>query len=187
MSSTVSLTRKLLSTLALTSCLVAASPAPTWAQPTPGLTIFSGVERENILSYHLDYGGRSRGWDRYRFKIPAKKLPSGASRFVVSFPKYYEGTFDRDSVEVRIDGESIPVRDLSWDLESCEEVDDKYCQNQVEIDLEEPIEGEQKVELVFHNVRNPRYGGTYYFNCYIQVPNDVRLLSYVGTWILSID
>lgn len=172
-----SLSRQFLCALAIASGLLVAVPTTLRAQSNSGLTIFSGVDREDILNYHLDYGGRRRGWDRYRLRIPAKKLPFGASEFIVSYPDYYEGKFDEEEIEVRIDGEPLPLESAIWDEENQE----------IAIVLAQPLVERQKVELVFSNVRNPRNGGTYYFNAAIQIPNDVRLRRYIGTWIIDID
>lgn len=66
--------RRVLSTLAVTSCLLIGLPAGSWADSLPGFTLFSGVKSENQLPYRLDFGGVSNMWDRYRLKIPAKKM-----------------------------------------------------------------------------------------------------------------
>lgn len=147
-----------------------------FAQGLPGLTIFSGVERENILNYRLDFGGTPGSFDRYRLRIPAKKMVEGASKFIISYPEYYDGKFDVDNIEVRIDGDALPLQEVVWDQES----------QLVEIDLEEPITESRKVELVFSNVKNPRHGGTYYFNAEVLAATDVPIRLYLGTWIVSI-
>jgi hypothetical protein len=72
--------RHLIATLAVTGCLVAGSSIKSWAQHNTGFTLWSGVARENQLNYYLDYGGQPNGWDRYRFKIPAKKLELGVAQ-----------------------------------------------------------------------------------------------------------
>ncbi|MGK7878013.1 MAG: DUF2808 domain-containing protein [Xenococcaceae cyanobacterium] len=170
-------TKRLLGALALSGCLLTGVQAITWADSNPGLTIFSGVDRENILSYHLDFGGRGGGWDRYRLRIPGKKMTQGAAKFFIVYPEYYDGQFDVDSIEVRIKGESLPLREVYWDKES----------QQVEIDLENPIVESNKVEIVFSNVKNPRFGGTFYFHCHAVSAGNIPLRLYLGTWILSIN
>jgi hypothetical protein len=40
--------------------------------------------------------------------------------------------------------------------------------------------------VVLSDVQNPRSGGMYYFNAYINSPGDVPLRRYLGTWILSL-
>lgn len=117
--------RSLLATLALTT-IVTSIPQQTNAQSNPGLTIFSGVDRDNILNYHLDFGGNAGGWDRYRLRIPGKKITQGVAKVFITYPDYYNGKFDKDSIEVRVKGESLPLREVIWDKES----------RLVEIDLE---------------------------------------------------
>ena len=172
--------KKLFSSFLVAGGLVTLTPAlEAFAQNggNSGITIFSGIKRENILNYHLDFGGELNRWDRYRLRIPAKKLPAGASKFYITYPDYYKGKFDTDRIEVRIDGEAQPLTEVVWDKEN----------QLVEIGLEEPIEPNTKVELVFSNVRNPRFGGTFYFNAQIDVPSDIAIRRYVGTWIIDLD
>lgn len=169
------------SVLALSGCLIAGMQTITWAQNSnPGLVIFGGVDREKILDYHLDFGGRADGWDRYRLKIPAKKMTQGAAKFFISYldKPLYEGKFDTEKVEVRIKGgkESVPLRSVNWDKES----------RIIEIDLAQPITESQKVEIVFSNVKNPDNGGTFYFNCEVLGAGNIPIRQYLGTWIVSI-
>lgn len=177
MLSTKSSTRRLLTALAATGCLLAGFSTLTQAQNLPGLTIFSGVERQNQLSYFLDFGGQSDNWDRYRLKIPGKKMELGAAQFIVSYPDYYKGKFDTKSMEVRVKGKKFPIREVNWDKEN----------HKVMIYMEEPVPAGNNVELVFSNVKNPPFGGVYYFNAAILTPGDVPLPRYLGTWILSIN
>lgn len=176
MFSTKSSMRRFLSAVAVTSCLVTGFSASSWAQSNSGFTLFSGVARENQLSYYLDFGGRANNWDRYRLRIPAKKMELGVAQFTVSYPDYYKGRFDTDDIEVRVKGESVPLSEVNWDQEN----------HLIQIYLEEPIAAGNKVELVFSNVKNPAFGGTFYFECRILTPGDVPLPRYLGTWILSI-
>ena len=169
-----------LTALAVSGCLVTGLPYLSLAQSNPGLTIFSGVDRKDILNYHLDFGGRAGSWDRYRLRIPGKKMTEGAARFFISYPDYYQdqgGKFNVDKIEVRVKGESLPLREVIWDQES----------QIIEIDLEEPILESNKVELVFSNVINPRPGGTFYFHCQVLTPGQIPLRLQVGTWIVSIN
>lgn len=170
------LTRLLIGGLTLGGTVMAIAPMVVWAQSNPGLTIFSGVERENILNYHLDFGGRENTWDRYRLRIDGKKMTEGAAKFIIKYPDYYEGKFDVDKVEVRMGDESLPLREVIWDEEN-------YL---LEIDLETPITEARKVEIVLSNVKNPRYGGTYYFNCDVIAAGEFPIRLYLGTWIISI-
>jgi hypothetical protein len=68
------------------------------------------------------------------------------------------------------------LRGVYWDQES----------RIIEIDLEKPIEASTKVEVVLSNVKNPRFGGTFYFNCQVMAAGDVPIRLYLGTWILTI-
>ena len=170
--------RRLVSAVAITGCLLTGISATTWAQNTSGLTIFSGVERENILRYYLDFGGRADGWDRYRLRIPAKKLELGVTQFDITYPDYYTGKFDPDRIEVRVNDESVPLSEVNWDKEN----------HLIQIYLQDQIQAGNKVEIVLSNVRNPRFGGTFYFECraWNTVPGEPPLSRYLGTWILSI-
>lgn len=168
--------RRLFATLAVSGLLLTGFPIVSIAQSLPGLTIFSGVKRENELPFKLDFGGQANGWDRYRLRIPAKKLNLAVAQFSISYPDYYRGKFDKDKIEVRIKGKKVPLQEVIWDKEN----------RKVEIYPQEPIPAGSRVELVFSNVKNPNSGGTFYFNCQIQTPGDVPLLRYLGTWIVSI-
>ncbi len=168
--------KRLLPLLALSGCLVAGLAPLTWANGNPGLTLFGGVDRKDILDYYLQFGGRPRQIDRYKLYIPAKKLPQGATSFFVFFPDYFDGDFDPNKIDVRIKGESVPIKEVVWDRES----------RIIEISLEQGIDPNTKTELVFSNVKNPDLG-TYYFVCDILASGDIPVRSYVGTWIVSIE
>ena len=168
--------KKKLTTFGIASALIASIPAISFAQGGSGLTIFSGVNRENILNYYLDFAGQRGNRDRYRLRIPGKKLMQGASKFYVFYPDYFDGTFKEDRMEVRIDGEPLPLRQAIWDKEN-------YL---IEIELEEPLRESRKVELVFSGVKNPDVG-TYYFRCEVLPAADLPIRQYVGTWIISIN
>ena len=168
--------KSLLTTLALTTTIITSVPQEVKANGNAGLTLFSGVDRENILNYYLDFGGKQNSWDRYRLRVPGKKLDQGAAKFFISYPEYFNGKFDTDRIEVRLDGESLPLREVFWDKES----------RIVEIDLEEPLLETKKVEIVFSNVKNPS-SGTFYFHCQVLTPGQVPVRLHVGTWIVSIN
>lgn len=168
--------RRLLATLAVSTCLLTGLPIVSYSQGLPGLTIFSGVKRDNQLPFKLDFGGQSSGWDRYRLRIPAKKLNLAVAQFAISYPDYYKGKFDTDEIEVRIKDKKVPLQEVIWDKEN----------HKVEIYPQEPVPAGSRVELVFSNVKNPNSGGTFYFNCQILSPGDAPLLRYLGTWIVSI-
>jgi Protein of unknown function (DUF2808) len=176
MSFSKSSVRHTLSALGLTSLLLTAIPTVVSSQSTPGFTLFGGTKAENQLSYYLDFGGRSNGWDRYRLRIPAKKLKLAVAQFSISYPDYYDGKFDTKDIEVVVKGKAVPLREVKWNEEN----------HVIEIYPAEPVPANSSVELVLSNVRNPGFGGMFYFNCNILTPGDVPLLRYVGTWILSI-
>lgn len=176
MSSKGSSIRRLLSVFAAAGCLVTGFSAVGLAQGTPGLTIFSGVDRQYQLGYRLDYDGEPNRFDRYRFRVPADKMELAVAQFAITYPDTYRGTFDPDEIEIRIDGDSIPLSEVSWDEEN----------RLIEIYPEEPVPARTRVELVFSNVRNPNFSGTHYFNCLVRSPGDLPLLRYVGTWIVTI-
>ncbi|MDX2216084.1 MAG: DUF2808 domain-containing protein [Oculatellaceae cyanobacterium bins.114] len=171
-----SLTPRFLSALAIAGLLTLGMPIASLAQGLPGLTIFSGVDRENLLGYRLDFDGRPGSRDRYRLRIPARKMDTAVAQFAITYPETYEGEFDEDDIEIRISGDSVPLDEVTWDREN----------RVVEIYPVTPIPADTRVEIVFSNVRNPTNGGTHYFNALVQTPGDVPLLRYIGTWIVSI-
>jgi hypothetical protein len=168
--------RRLLSALAVTGCVIAAVPTVTLAQSLPGFTLFSGVKSENQLPFRLDFGGQSNNWDRYRLRIPANRMKLAVAQFAITYPNYYKGTFDTKDIDIEVNGKKVPISEVKWDKEA----------RLLEIFPEEPVPAGSRVELILSNVRNPAFGGTYYFNCQVLGPGDVPLLRYVGTWILSI-
>lgn len=168
--------KRLISALVISSCILTGLPLITVAQSGSGFTLFGGVKRENELPFKLDFGGQTRGWDRYRLRIPPKKLNLAASQFTITYPDYYRGKFDTDKIEVRLKGKTVPLQEVSWDQEN----------RLIRIYPEEPVPANSRVELVFSNVKNPNTGGIFYFNCQIESPGDVPLLRYVGTWVVSI-
>jgi Protein of unknown function (DUF2808) len=168
--------RRLLSALAVTSCLLTALPATTLAQGLPGLTLFSGVKSENQLPFRLDFGGQANGWDRYILRIPAKKMKLAAAQFAVTYPKYYKGTFDPKEIKVLVNGKKV-----------ASEVKMEKNSGLIEIFPQEPVPAGSNVALELSNVQNPAYGGIFYFNCQILSPGDVPLLRYLGTWIISVN
>lgn len=168
--------KRLFSALAVTAGLLSGLPLVTVAQTNPGFTLFGGPEAANQLNYRLD-SGRAGVWDRYRLRIPAKKLNLAVAQLSIFYPDYYKGTFDPDKVEIRIKGESVPLDEVVWDREN----------HFLEIYPAQPIPAGNKIEVVLSSVRNPRFGGMYYFNANIRTPGDVPLMRYVGTWVLSIE
>ena len=172
-------TARALSGLAIATCLLAITPATSVANGLPGLTIFGGPGRSNTLPFRLDFGGRPDQWDRYRLRIPARKLNLAAAQFTISYdqsPARFDGKFDTDEIEVRVKGEPVPLLEVIWDQEN----------NLIEIYPEAPVPAGSKVELVFSNVKNPTFG-IYYFKCLILTPGDVPLPRYIGTWDVTIN
>ena len=171
-----SLIRRIIPAVVATGCIITGLSVKSWAQNNSGFTLWSGVGRENQLNYYLDYGGQPNGWDRYRLKIPAKKLELGVAQIAISYPDYYDGKFDTKRVEVLAKGKKIPISEVKWDKEN----------HVIQIELEEPVQAGTSLEIVFSNVKNPPFGGMYYFKAQVLSPGDVPLPRYVGTWILSI-
>ncbi|ERT04843.1 hypothetical protein M595_5215 [Lyngbya aestuarii BL J] len=168
--------RRFFSSLALTGVLLGSLPILSFAQGTPGITLFGGPEQANMLNFYLQSGQAGR-WDRYKLRIPANKLNLAVALISITYPEYYKGKFDPDKIEVRIQGESVPLEEVVWDADN----------NFIEIYPTEPIPAGNKLEIVMSNVKNPTFGGMFHFNANIRTPGDVPLLRYVGTWVLSID
>lgn len=165
----------LLSALAVTSCLLTGFPGVSMAQS--GFTLWSGVKGENQLNHRFDFGGQANAWDRLRLRVPNKKLKTAVAQFVISYPEYFKGSFDPKKIEVRVKGKSIPLEEAKWDKDN----------NAIVIYPQEAIPAGNNVEIVLSNMKNPTFGGMYYFNCAIQSPGDaVPLSRYVGTWIVNI-
>jgi hypothetical protein len=168
--------RRVLSALALTGCVMTAYPAMTWGQSLPGFTLFSGVKAENQLPFRLDFGGNTNSTDRYILRIPAQKMKLAVAKFAITYPDYYEGSFDPNKIEVRVKNKSVPLYEVKWDKEG----------RVLNIEPKDPVPAGSRVELVLSNVQNPSFGGMYYFNCQVLSPGDVPLLRYLGSWIISI-
>ncbi len=171
-----SFVKRALPGLAIAGLLVAGLPLLSFAQGLPGLTIFGGVKGDENLNYRLDYGGRAGGWDRYRLRIPAKKMKLAVAQFSIAYPDYYKGELDPKDVEVIVKNKSVPLQEVNWNKEN----------NFIEIFPVEPIPAGSSVEIQLSNVRNPSFGGTFYFNCQVLSPGDSPLLRYLGTWVISI-
>jgi len=166
--------------LAVASCLVTVTPTLTQANGLPGFTLWGGPPPASRLPFRLDFGGDPGTWDRYRLRIPAKKLELAVSQLSITYPSRFVengGTFDADKVKVKVKGikKPIPLQEVNWDREN----------NVIEIYPEEPIPARSKIEVNLSNVKNPTFG-IYYFKCQILTPGDVPLLRYIGTWDLSI-
>jgi len=171
-----SFVRRALSGLAIAGCLIVGLPAFSLADGLPGFTIFGGVKGEDNLNFRLDYGGRANSWDRYRLRIPAKKMKLAVEQFAISYPDYYKGVFDTKNVEVVVKDKSIPLQEVRWNKDN----------HLLEIYPTDPIPAGSSVEIQLANVRNPSFGGMFYFNCQVLSPGDVPLLRYIGTWVITI-
>ncbi len=169
--------RRVFSTLAVTSLLLTGFPALSWADSLPGFTLFSGIKPDDQLPYVLDFGGNTNGVDRYTLKIPAKKMKLAVAQFSITYPEYYKGSFDTNSIEVKSGDKKVPIAEVKWDKKG----------HTVQIFPKESVPAGAEVKVVLSNVQNPSFGGVFYFNCQILSPGDVPLLRYLGTWILSIN
>ena len=170
--------KPLLAALTLATCTLGGIHTIAVAQSGSGLVIF-GDRDVDILSYYLDFGGVADNRDRYRLRIPKKKLTNGATQFVISYPDYFDGKFDTDKIEVRPNGKkdkSLPLKNVVWDEKN----------RFVQIDLAEPLKDPQKLELVFSGVRNP-YVVTYYFYANGVPAINAPVPERVGAWVLSIN
>ncbi len=170
------LSHRIVSAVAAVGCVVTGLSVPALAQGLPGLTIFSGVDREYELGYRLDYDGVPNRTDRYRLRLPADKLPLATDQIVITYPDTYRGEFKEDKIEVRIDGDSLALEEVVWDPEN----------RFIEIYPSEPVPARTSFEVVLSGVRNPRRPGTHYFNALLRAPGEVLAPQYVGTWIINI-
>lgn len=166
----------LLTATTIAGCWVTGASFPSQAQGTTGLTIFSGVERQNQLGYRLDYFGRLGARDRYRLRIPREKMPVAVSEFFINYPETYRGEFDPDAVRLEANGDEVALDDVEWDLEN----------RVISIYPSEPVPANTRIEIVLSNVQNPNRVGTHYFNALVVGAGDVPVRQYLGTWILSI-
>ncbi|NDJ18667.1 DUF2808 domain-containing protein [Myxacorys almedinensis A] len=162
--------------VAIAGCLLASLPLVARAQSNPGFTIFSGVEPKNQLNYHLDFGGNSGSWDRYRLRIKKDKMKVAVAQFAIDYPTYFKGQFDPNDVELRVNDKKVALQEVKWEKEN----------NVIEVFPQEPVPAATNVELILSNVKNPNTGGMFYFNCNVLSPGDVPLLRTLGTWIIGI-
>jgi Protein of unknown function (DUF2808) len=168
--------RQLFSAILITGLALTSLPKIAQGQGLPGITLFSGPDKSNVLNYFLE-SGRSGEWDRYKLRLPADKLNLAIAEVSITYPDYYKGTIDPDRVQIRVKNKPIPLEEVIWDQEN----------HIIQIYPQEPIPAGTKVEIVLSNVKNPTFGGVFNFNANIRTPGDVPMLRYVGTWILSID
>ncbi|MEL6438665.1 MAG: DUF2808 domain-containing protein [Cyanobacteria bacterium J06621_8] len=170
--------KPLLAALTIASCTLGGIHTVTLAQGGSGLVIF-GDRDVDFLSHFLDFGGIADNRDRYRLRIPKKKLVNGATQFVISYPDYFDGKFDTERIEVRPNGDkkqSLPLKNVIWDEENLF----------VQINLAEPLKDPQKLELVFSGVKNPDVG-TYYFYATVVPAINLPVPERVGAWVISIN
>ena len=169
--------KQIISISAISGALLVGLPILALAQGNPGLVIFSGEDRKNILDYKLDLGF-PEARDRYYLYIPAKKLPQGASKFYLSYPKNFSGSFKDVQPKIRLNDDTssdgVPVEPMIWDKEG----------RFIVITPKNPIDPNTKVTIVLPKVKNPNFG-TYYMVADVQASGDIPVRLYVGTWILS--
>jgi hypothetical protein len=170
--------KSLLTALTLATCTIGGVHTLAVAQGTPGLVLF-GNQDTDVLNYYLDFGGVAEQRDRYRLRIPKNKLPNGATQLVISYPDYFDGKFDTDSIEVRPNKDkkqALPLKSVSWDEKN----------RFVKIDLAQPLKNPKQLELVFSNVRNPEVG-TYYFYAQVVPATGTPVPQRIGAWVVNIN
>jgi hypothetical protein len=141
-----------------------------------GVTIFSGVERNQELSYSTDFGAHPGQTDRYYLKLNKIKMKQAVAKFILVFPDNFDGKVDSKKVEITVGGKNVEIAEVNWDKDN----------GRLEIYPKEAVPAKKDVKLVLSNVTNPS-GGMYYVNCLIQVPGDVPIFRELGTWIMSFD
>lgn len=177
----------LLASVTLASCTAMGIHNLAVAQGNPGLIIF-GDRDIDPLNYRLDRGGDAKERDRYRLRIPKKKLQNGAIRFVIAYPDYFDGEFDLEknkegdgykNISVRPNGEkdeALKLKNVIWDREN------RFLQ----IDLAEPLTKPKKLEIVLSNTKNPEMG-TYYLRAQVTPAIDTPLPETIGAWVVTIN
>ena len=166
------------------------APMMVSAQLNSGFTFNwgDGPSGKQQLRYHLEYGTPGFMNDRYWLRLGRQNV--AINRINITYPDYYDGFFAENGIQLRTGGTSsnslfslrrdpgevVPVAELTLDRDN----------RVIDIIPAEPIPAGQEVQIVISNVRNPRFGGMYYFNARIGSPGDIPLMRYVGTWILSI-
>ncbi|ABW28436.1 DUF2808 domain-containing protein [Acaryochloris marina] len=161
-------------------------PLISEAQTNPGFSFVwgDGPSQKQQLGYVLSYGTPRHLSDRWRLKI--KRQSVAIDRINITYPDYFDGKFKAKKIELRHapksrlfnlkKGKNIPVDSVTIDPDG----------GVIEIIPTEVIPADTPIEVVASNVRNPKSGGTYFFNCRISSPGDVGLMRYVGAWIVSI-
>ncbi|MEM9770117.1 MAG: DUF2808 domain-containing protein [Cyanobacteria bacterium P01_D01_bin.73] len=144
----------------------------------PGLTLFG----EQSLNFHLQYGS-SDHFDRYKLRVPVQE--TAIAHVVVDYdPDRWTGTLDPKNIELRYRKKrrgrerSFELKELNWDPTI----------GIVSLIPKEPIPAGERVEVVFHNVQNPRDGGFFKFKCKIAIPGDrAQRFRFLGNWVIDID
>jgi len=145
----------------------------------PGLTLFG----EQSLNFNLDSGARDT-FDRYRLRVPVQE--TAIAQIVVDYnPDRWDGKLDPENIELRYRkrkqqgrDRNIPVKEINWDPEG----------GIISVLPEEPVAAGERVEVVLHNVYNPRNGGFFKFKCKIAIPGDrTQLFRYLGNWVIDIE
>lgn len=161
-------------------------PLISMAQTNPGLSFVwgDGPSQKQQLGYVLSYGTPKHLSDRWRLKI--KRQSVAIDRINITYPDYFDGKFKEKKIELRVTpksrifnlkkGKNIPIDSVTVDTDN----------RVIEVIPTEVIPADTAIEVVASNVKNPKSGGTYFFNCRISSPGDVGLMRYVGTWIVSI-
>lgn len=170
--------------------LSAGIPTLTQAQSNPGFTWrWDGNARDiKNLSYFLTNGTPGFMGDTYRLEFGVQNV--AISELRISYPDYFDGSFDPKAIEVRVGGiksnkffnlrrdigEPVALREVNLDA-------DNYL---IQIVPAEVIPAGQPVRVILSNVRNPPTGGMYNFKGWIMAPGDVPLSRGVGVWTISI-
>ncbi|TVQ59925.1 MAG: DUF2808 domain-containing protein [Spirulina sp. DLM2.Bin59] len=246
MSFSKTLRNRLIAGLAAAGCAIAATPAITAAQS--GLTIFSGVDRPNLLNYVVQHGGRNARNARYRLRIPANKVESTVAQVSIYIPDYFGEPQQRfrnlECVENCESNEERPNRNeerpnrvfafqnpnrlinvrhgrnYSNSVQVGNAQIEENCYRSwdgsretffhcLRVPLLEPVPARRPIEVSLERVRNPWFGGTFYFHALLvtcldeggcftgagdEPVNDTpefadfrrATVDYVGTWIVSI-
>jgi hypothetical protein len=194
--------KRLLSVLATIGCGLAAVPDATLAQATGGFTLYGGPQRGYELGYYLARG-KADVRDRYELEIPGEKLNSPVTKISIDYPDYYKGRFNTKKVEVMVgeEGTTMQCQEKTATEETNPEemTPDENAQmppcwvrwepeaHLIEVEFNEPVAPRTNLELVFDRVKNPVFGGMFYFNCRVSTVTGPQFPQYIGTWVLAID
>jgi hypothetical protein len=148
-------------------------PDAASAQQNAGIILW-GSAKDKALDYVLDYG-RANQIDRYYLEIPAQKV--AVSEILVTYPASYNGEFDPDSMDLRVNNKNVKVQSTKWDKDS----------RIIEVVLQEPVPANKAMKLVLSNVRNPRFGGLFQFDARVRGSNDLPMMRYIGSWIIGLE